>query len=296
MVEVAPAGRLVVALDVAEAGRAEELVRRLAPSGCAFKVGLEMLYALGAGWIDRLAGQGLRVFADAKLHDIPHTVSRAARALAARGAWMITVHTAGGAEMVRAAVEGAAEGAAAAGCPRPLLVGVTVLTSLDEGALREAAGTALPLAAEVVRRAERARAWGLDGIVCAAVDLAAARRVLGPGMVLVTPGIRPSGAPAADQRRVATPGEAVAAGADYLVVGRPVTEAADPRAALEAIAAEVERAGAANPAAAPGAGGPAGATGPAGNSAEGIAAGAAGKPAGVGAGARPAGDEEVSQA
>ncbi|GAB6877064.1 orotidine-5'-phosphate decarboxylase [Thermaerobacter litoralis] len=241
------AGRLIVALDVADADRAARLVDGLAPTGCAFKVGLEMLYALGPGWIDRLVGRGVRVFADAKLHDIPHTVFRAARALAARGAWMITVHVPGGRDMVRAALEGAAEGAAAAGCPRPLVVGVTVLTSLDEPAFREAAGAAsgpgFSLAAEVMRRARQALEWGLDGVVCAPVDLAAVRAAVGTGLVLVTPGIRPAGAPAGDQRRVATPAEAVAAGADYLVVGRPVTAAADPVAALEAIAAQVQGAG-----------------------------------------------------
>lgn len=259
--ETAAGRRLVVALDVADAGRAEALVDRLAPAGCAFKVGLELLYALGPGWVDRLTGRGLRVFADAKLHDIPNTVFRAARALAARGAWMITLHVAGGAEMVRAALEGAAEGAAAAGHPRPLVVGVTVLTSLDEGALREATGTGSTLAAEVVRRAELARRWGLDGVVCAPVDLKAVRRSLGPGMVLVTPGIRPAGAPAGDQRRVATPAAAAAAGADYLVVGRPVTAAADPLGTLEAIAAQVAQAGAAAAGTGRGGGGTAGSKG-----------------------------------
>ena len=239
---VAGAERLIVALDVADGGRAEALVRRLAPTGCAFKVGLEMLYAQGPGWIDRLTGRGLRVFVDAKLHDIPNTVYGAARALGARGAWLLTVHLAGGRDMCRAAVEGAAEGAAAAGVPAPQVIGVTVLTSLAGEAYAEATGARLPLADEVARRAGNARAWGLAGVVCSPAELRPLRAAAGPGFRLVTPGIRPAGAPAGDQQRVATPAAAIAAGADYLVVGRPVTAAPDPLAALVAIAGEVEQA------------------------------------------------------
>ncbi|WP_243123605.1 orotidine-5'-phosphate decarboxylase [Thermaerobacter sp. FW80] len=236
------AERLIVALDVADAGRAQALVDQLAPAGCAFKIGLEMLYAQGPGWIDRLAGRGLRVFVDAKLHDIPHTVYGAARALGARGAWLLTVHLAGGRDMCRAAVEGAAAGAAAAGVPAPRVIGVTVLTSLAGAAYAEATGARLPLGAEAARRAGNARAWGLAGVVCSPAELRVVRATVGPGVWLVTPGIRPAGSPRGDQQRVATPAEAIAAGADYLVVGRPVTAAADPVAALEAIAGEVAQA------------------------------------------------------
>ncbi|ADU52127.1 orotidine-5'-phosphate decarboxylase [Thermaerobacter marianensis DSM 12885] len=239
---VAGAERLIVALDVADGARAEALVGALAPAGCAFKVGLELLYALGPAWIDRLASRGLRVFVDAKLHDIPNTVYGAARALAARGAWLLTVHLAGGEAMCRAAVEGAAAGAAAAGTGPVRVLGVTVLTSLEGMAYEEATGARLPLADEVVRRARNGRAWGLGGFVCAPAELGRLRAVAGGEAWLVSPGIRPAGSPAGDQRRVATPGAAIRAGADYLVVGRPVTAAADPWAALVAIAGEVERA------------------------------------------------------
>lgn len=239
---MAGAERLIVALDVADAGRAEALVNELAPAGCAFKIGLEVLYALGPDWIDRLAGRGVRVFVDAKLHDIPNTVYGAARALGARGAWLLTVHLAGGEEMCRAAVEGAAEGAAAAGVPALRVVGVTVLTSLEGAAYEEATGARLPLADEVVRRARNGKDWGLAGAVCAPAELGLLRAAVGAGFWLVTPGIRPAGSPAGDQRRVATPAAAIEAGADYLVVGRPVTAAPDPLAALAAIAGEVERA------------------------------------------------------
>ncbi|PZN13158.1 MAG: orotidine-5'-phosphate decarboxylase [Bacillota bacterium] len=237
---IAGAERVIVALDVADAERVSALVDELAPAGCAFKIGLEMLYALGPGWIERLAGRGVRVFVDAKLHDIPNTVYGAARALGARGAWLLTVHLAGGEEMCRAAAEGAAEGAAAAGLPAPRVIGVPVLTSLAGTAYEEATGARLSLEDEVVRRARNGQAWGLAGAVCSPAELPRLRAALDTGFWLVTPGIRPAGSPAGDQRRVATPAAAIAAGADYLVVGRPVTAAPQPLAALAAIAREVE--------------------------------------------------------
>ncbi|HEY8449627.1 MAG TPA: orotidine-5'-phosphate decarboxylase, partial [Bacillota bacterium] len=183
-----------------------------------------------------------RLFVDVKLHDIPNTVAGAARALAQRGAWLLTVHVAGGRAMCEAALAAAAEGAAQAGVPRPLVVGVTVLTSLDEAALGDELGHARPVADEVLRRAELAVRWGLDGVVCSPREAARVRAVIGPDRLLITPGIRPAGAASGDQARVATPAAAVRAGADYLVVGRPVHAAADPYAALLAIAREVEQA------------------------------------------------------
>lgn len=232
------ADRIFVALDVPDRGEALDLVDTLAPLGCGFKVGLELLSAAGPDVVDELASRGLRVFVDVKLHDIPNTVAGAARALAARGAWMITLHVAGGEEMVRAALAAGRAGTPPGREP-PRVVGVTVLTSLSGPMLSQAAGVDRDPAAEVARRALVARDWGLDGLVCAPPEARGLRRLLGPEVLLVTPGIRPAGAETGDQRRVAGAAEAVAWGADYLVVGRPVRESPDPRAALAALAAEV---------------------------------------------------------
>lgn len=237
------AERLIVALDVAEEGRARALVDQLGATGCAFKIGLEMLYAAGPRWVDDLSSRGLRVFVDAKLHDIPNTVYGAARALGARGAWLLTVHVAGGEDMCRAAVEGAREGAGAAGLPAPRVVGVTVLTSLEGPGYAAATGAGLPLEQEALRRARNGQRWGLAGAVCSPAEVAALRAALGDDFWLVTPGIRPAGAPAGDQRRFATPQKAIQDGATYLVVGRPVIAAPDPLAALAGIAAEVAQCG-----------------------------------------------------
>lgn len=236
------AERIFVALDVPGRAQALALVDLLAPAGCGFKVGLELLAAAGPDLIEELAARRLRVFVDVKLHDIPNTVRGAARALAARGASLLTVHIAGGREMIAAALAGAREGTAPGREP-PRVIGVTVLTSLAGTMLSRAAGVERGPADEAARRARAGRDWGLDGVVCSPLEVRSLRRLLGPEALLVTPGIRPAGAGAQDQRRVATAAEAVAAGADYLVVGRPVREHGDPRAALAALAAEVVRAG-----------------------------------------------------
>lgn len=238
MTERDAAERFIVALDVPTAATAYRLVEQLAPIGCAFKVGLELLYAAGPNIVSELADRGLRVFADAKLHDIPATVRGAARALAARGAWMITVHAAGGEAMAQAALQGVREGADPKR-PMPLVVAVTVLTSLDQAAIEAAIGVKRPLADEVVRRAELIRDWGLDGLVCSPQELRALKPLIGSELKLVTPGIRPQGAAPDDQARVAGAGAAVRSGADWLVVGRPVHAAPDPAAALQALIAEV---------------------------------------------------------
>ncbi|HEX6988081.1 MAG TPA: orotidine-5'-phosphate decarboxylase [Bacillota bacterium] len=235
---MAGADRIFVALDVPSRAQALDLVETLAPLGCGFKVGLELLSAVGPGVVEQLAERGLRVFVDAKLHDIPNTVGGAARALAARGAWMITVHVAGGRDMVRAALDGAREGARRGVSP-PRVVGVTVLTSLSAAMLSQAAGVERAAEAEVARRAMAGQDWGLDGLVCSPREARGLRRLLGPGPLLVTPGIRPAGSPTGDQQRVAGAAEAIRWGADYLVVGRPVRESAEPAAALAALAAEV---------------------------------------------------------
>lgn len=224
--------RLIVALDVPTVAEAEAMVKRLGASVTFFKVGLELIYAGGVDLARRLAGEGKQVFLDAKLLDIDNTVEGAVRSIAPLGVTFLTVHAYP--KAMRAAV--AARGAV------PLrLLGVTVLTSMDDADLRDA-GFALGAAELVADRARDAKASGMDGIVASPAEAAAVRALVGPEMAIVTPGIRPAGAATGDQKRVATPASAIAAGADYLVVGRPVTTAADPRAAADAIVAEIETA------------------------------------------------------
>jgi orotidine-5'-phosphate decarboxylase len=225
--------RLIVALDFARAGEALDFAARLDPSECRVKVGKELFTAGGPPLIEALVARGFGVFLDLKYHDVPSTVAGACRAAAALGVWMVNVHALGGRAMLLAAREALGPGSGA-----PLLVAVTILTSMEAPDLEEV-GIAGPPRAAVLRLARLARACGLDGVVCSALEAAAVRRECGAAFRLVTPGIRPAGEDAQDQRRVATPREAIAAGADYLVVGRPVTRAADPRAAVRAINDEI---------------------------------------------------------
>lgn len=241
-----PATRVFVALDVPAAADALALGERLgllsgdpADPRPGVKVGLELFTGAGPPILEDLAGRGLRVFCDLKLHDIPTTVERAAAALGERGVWMLSAHASGGRAMLEAAVAGARAGAARKGLPAPRVLAVTVLTSLDAGALRDAIGLTEDVQAATVRLARLARAAGCDGVVCSPREAAAVKAACGPGFLVVTPGTRPAWAGADDQRRTGTPAEAIAAGADYLVVGRPVTAALDPRAALERLIAEV---------------------------------------------------------
>ena len=227
--------RLVVALDTASADQAVAWARALAGRVGLVKVGLELFTAAGPALVEELGALGTPVFLDLKLHDIPNTVERAAANCARLGVRLITVHAGGGRAMLAAAAAGAA--AAAAGTA-PRVLAVTVLTSLDDAALDEL-GIAGGAAARVTAWAELARAAGCDGVVCSPRELAELRRRLAPPFVLLAPGIRPAGAELGDQRRVATPARAVADGADYLVVGRPITAAADPVAAAESILDEL---------------------------------------------------------
>jgi orotidine-5'-phosphate decarboxylase len=229
--------RLAVALDVSSRESALDLVRRLAGHVGVIKVGLEAFTAHGPVFVEEVRSAGLPVFLDLKLHDIPNTVERAARNCARLGVRLLTVHAGGGEAMLRAARAGAEAGTGAA-AERPLVIAVTVLTSLDDVAL---ATLDLPggAAARALRWASLARDSGCDGAVCSPHEAAALRAATGPEFVLVTPGIRPVGEASGDQRRVATPAAAVAAGADLLVVGRPITSAADPPAAADAIVAEL---------------------------------------------------------
>ena len=233
-----PAPRIIVALDVPDAAAALALAARLDASKCSLKVGKELFTATGPGLVRELAGRGFRVFLDLKFHDIPNTVAQACAAATRLGVWMLNVHASGGSAMMAAAREAVARTAAETGAPRPLLIAVTVLTSLSARDLAEIGVDATP-EAQVLRLARLAQAQGLDGVVCSALEAASLKRALGPAFTLVTPGIRPEGSAANDQVRVMTPPQAIAAGADYLVIGRPIAAASDPQAALDSILASI---------------------------------------------------------
>lgn len=226
---------LIVALDVADLAVAEQLARRLAGEVGLFKVGLELFSRHGPVAVERIRAYG-PVFLDLKLHDIPTVIGRAARQLGPLGVAMLTVHATGGGAMIEAAVEGLAAGTPPGVAP-PLLLAVTVLTSLADDDLDRLG--LLPIREQVPRLARLAIAAGAGGIVCAPRDLGLVRSVVGPRPVLVTPGVRPAGSACDDHLRAATPEQAIAAGADFIVVGRPVTAAADPVTAVRTILAAV---------------------------------------------------------
>ena len=232
MIEVT-ADRLIVALDFPDARAALALVDRLEGSARWFKVGLELYIAEGKSLVAELQRRGFSIFLDLKLHDIPNTVASSVRAAARLGVNMLTVHAAGGPEMLAAAAESADTGLT--------LLAVTVLTSIDAAQL-EATGVRGSAAAQVERLATMAFAYGIRGFVCSPAEVAGLRRRLGSEPLLVIPGIRPEGAAIGDQRRVATPAAAMASGASYLVVGRPITRAVDPGAAARAILAQMQAA------------------------------------------------------
>ncbi len=232
--------RIAVALDASERSRILELARFVGPEVGVLKVGLEAFCAHGPGLVREVAAIA-PVFLDLKLHDIPNTVGGAAAAAARTGASILNVHAGGGLEMMRAAGERAREAAAAAGFRAPRVIAVTVLTSLDAAALSAVGLSGTPREA-ALRLALLARQSGLDGVVCSPEEIEAIRSACGPEFLLVVPGIRPAGSAAGDQKRIATPGAAARAGADLLVIGRPITGAPDPVAAARAIAAEIDAA------------------------------------------------------
>ncbi len=227
--------RLIVALDFTTVAEARAFVARVAPSQCRLKVGLELFTAAGPGFVSELVGRGFDVFLDLKYHDIPHTVARACARAADLGVWMLNVHALGGRRMLeaaRAAVEPAAR--------RPLLMGVTVLTSHEEADMDDV-GLSRDIGTQVERLALLTQACGLDGVICSPREVGRLRQRCGTKFSLVTPGIRPAGTAPDDQRRTLTPGEAVAHGADYLVIGRPVTRAPDPATVLAQIAEDIRQ-------------------------------------------------------
>jgi orotidine-5'-phosphate decarboxylase len=223
-----------VALDTPDLERAYTIAKAVAPFVGGLKIGLEFITANGPDGVQKIVALGKPVFADVKFHDIPNTVAGAAREIARLGSMLFNVHASGGEEMMREAAA-----AARAIDPRVKIIAVTVLTSLDDAVL-EGVGQRGPAAEQVLRLATLAKHAGLDGVVCSAHEIAALRKALGPDFMLVVPGIRPAGADLADQRRVMTPGKAYAEGADILVIGRPITGAADPAAAAKAIVAEFD--------------------------------------------------------
>lgn len=228
---------LIVALDVPSAEDIAPVVDTLGDAVQFYKVGLELFVAGGPGTLDALRERGKRIFLDLKLHDIPRTVARAVAAAARYDVALLTVHAAGGRAMLKAAAEASAE----AGASRPRVVAVTTLTSLDQNDLRDI-GVERALSTHTLSLGRLAVECGVDGLVCSPLEIEAFRTSLGAAPLLVTPGIRPADGKLGDQKRVATPAMAVKAGSSYLVVGRPILEAADPRAAALAIRAEMEAA------------------------------------------------------
>ena len=224
--------RIIIALDTASLDEALAMVDALGDEAAFFKVGLELFSAAGPVAVERLVARRKRVFLDLKLNDIPNTVGRAARVISELGVDLLTVHAGGGGEMIAAAKEGLGGSAK--------LLAVTVLTSMSSADLGGVWGRAVDsVPEEVLRMAEISRAAGADGVVSAAAEAARVRARVGEGFLIVVPGIRPQGSDRQDQKRVATPGHAVRSGADYLVIGRPVTQAADPAAALRAVIADI---------------------------------------------------------
>ena len=227
--------KIVVALDFPSADKALALAGQLDPNACRVKVGKELFTRSGPETVRKLVDQGFDVFLDLKYHDIPNTVARACAAAADLGVWMVNVHASGGRKMMEAARE------ALSGDDAPLLIAVTVLTSMDQSDLMELNVADTP-ANQVLRLAQLAESSGMDGVVCSPQEIALLREKISSDFKLVTPGIRPAGSATGDQKRIMTPAQAVETGSDWLVIGRPITAAEDPLAALQAINQELETA------------------------------------------------------
>jgi len=232
-----PKDRLIVALDVETLGQAENLLDRLGDVVTTFKVGSQLFTSSGPRVVELVQKKGGRVFLDLKYHDIPSTVAGAVREAARLGVFMLTVHASGGLAMLKAGVEARGVPGKAA----PILLAVTLLTSLDRAALQRELNVPLSVEGQALHLAQLARRAGLDGCVASPHEARMLRNALGPDWVIVTPGVRPAGADRGDQARIASPEAAVGAGADYIVVGRPILEAADPARAAAAIVEAIAR-------------------------------------------------------
>jgi orotidine-5'-phosphate decarboxylase len=228
--------KVIVALDFPSTDPALELLTRIDPAQCRVKIGKEMFTRAGPGFVEQVAALGFQVFLDLKYHDIPNTVAAACAAAADMGVWMMNVHASGGRKMLTAAA-----GRLAGLRERPLLVAVTILTSLGQDDIAEIGYRGTP-AENVLRLAALAEDSGIDGVVCSPLEVEPLRNERGVSFLLVTPGVRPAGAALDDQKRIMTPGDAIRAGSSYLVIGRPITAASDPVSSLEAINAEVSAA------------------------------------------------------
>jgi orotidine-5'-phosphate decarboxylase len=229
---------IIVALDVTSADAAKSLVTQLSGTVGAYKVGLELFNSAGLDIFRVLkeADPGAQIFYDAKFHDIPNTVAGAVRAAVANGIWMVNVHASGGRAMMAAAVQ-----AASKADPKPLVIAVTILTSLDDSDLKNDLGVNRTAAAQVVALAKLAKDSGCDGVVCSPHEIEAIKQACGTEFMVITPGVRPAGAALGDQKRVLTPGEAVSRGADYIVVGRPITASESPAESARQILAEIQQ-------------------------------------------------------
>src|SRR5215510_7746456 len=234
-----PQDRLIVALDVDTLDAALGLVERLDGIVTRFKIGSQLFTAAGPGAVEAVRKRGGEVFLDLKYHDIPNTVAGAAREATRLGVFMFNVHASGGLAMMRAAAEGAASAAKSSGSRRPLVIAVTVLTSMDRRTLSRELAVSSSVEGHVLHLCQLAREAGLDGCVAAAHEIRAIRTNLGASWVIVTPGVRPAGSEADDQSRIATPQAAAGAGAHYIVVGRPITTAQDPAKAAQRVMAEI---------------------------------------------------------
>ncbi|MBJ6363185.1 orotidine-5'-phosphate decarboxylase [Paenibacillus sp. GCM10012307] len=236
------ASRVMVALDYPNAEAAEGLLRELDGIPCFLKVGMQLYYAAGPSFIEGLKKRGYHIFLDLKMHDIPNTVKGGANSIAKLGVDVFNVHAAGGLKMMEAAVEGAELALAGTGLQRPLIIAVTQLTSTSQVVLNEEIGIEGTVEQAVVRYAQLTRQAGLDGVVASPQEVRLIKNACGQAFKTITPGIRPAGADIGDQSRIMTPRQALDAGTDYMVIGRPITSAADPRTALETIIKElVER-------------------------------------------------------
>jgi orotidine-5'-phosphate decarboxylase len=228
--------RIIIALDFPDEKQALGLAAQLDPAKCRVKVGKELFTACGPSVVEKLVNSGFAVFLDLKFHDIPHTVASACRAATDLGVWMINVHALGGRKMMEAARE-----AVQATSKPPLLIAVTILTSMNDDDIHEV-GLAGQARDNALHLADLAHASGLDGVVCSAHEAAAVRRIISEDFILVTPGIRPQNAQHDDQKRVMTPTEAISLGSDYLVIGRPITAADNPDSAFQTLQSELENA------------------------------------------------------